>query len=47
MDNKIIKAMQEDIRREAKGEIVESKELFKAIGTRTVKVFKEYLMTNK
>ena len=42
--NKIIKAMVEDILIEAKGEIVESKELRKQIGTKTVKLFKEHLM---
>lgn len=41
--NKIIKSMIEDILVEAKGEIIESKELKKQIGTKTVKLFKEYL----
>lgn len=40
----IIKAMQEDIYREAKGEIVESPAVLKAIGNRTVKLFKQQLM---
>ena len=42
--NKIIQAMISDIFTEAKGEIVESKELKKQIGTKTVKLFKEHLM---
>jgi len=41
--NKIIKRMQEDIRRESEGEITESKELNKCIGTKTVQLFKNYL----
>ena len=36
--NKIIKAMVEDVYREAKGEIIESKEVYKAIGKRTAKL---------
>ncbi|KKK99418.1 hypothetical protein LCGC14_2632930, partial [marine sediment metagenome] len=44
--NKIIKAMQEDISVEAKGEIIESKATRKAIGKKTVKLFKEYMMEN-
>lgn len=39
----IIKAMVEDVYREASGEIVESKEAAQAIGTRTAKLFKEHL----
>jgi hypothetical protein len=39
----IIKAMIEDIYREAKGEIVESKEVSKAIGNKTVGLFKQKL----
>lgn len=39
----IIKAMIEDVYREAKGEIVESKEVAKAIGGITVKLFKQKL----
>ena len=41
--NKIIKAMIEDIYVEAKGEIVEGREVKKAIGKQTVKYFKKYL----
>jgi hypothetical protein len=41
---KIIKLMTEDIYREAKGEIVESKAVSKAIGKQTMKIFKEVLM---
>ena len=41
--NKIIKAMVEDVYREAKSEIVESKEVNKQIGKKTVKLFKRYL----
>lgn len=37
----IIKAMIEDVRREAAGEIVESKEVFAAIGRKTAKLWKE------
>jgi hypothetical protein len=37
--NDIIKAMVEDIYREANGEIIESKEVYKAIGKRTAKLF--------
>jgi hypothetical protein len=40
---KVINQMIEDIYVEAKGEIVESKEVRKAIGTRTVKLFKQRL----
>ena len=35
--------MVEDIYVEGKGEIVESREVAKAIGTKTVKLYKEYL----
>ena len=45
--NKIIKAMIEDVLREAAGEIVESKELRKAIGAKTIKLFKQHLMDKK
>lgn len=41
--NKIIKEMISDIEIEAKGEIIESKEARKAIGKRTMKLFKEYM----
>ena len=44
--NKIIKAMQEDISVEAKSEIIERKATRKAIGKKTVKLFKEYMMEN-
>jgi hypothetical protein len=40
---KIIEAMIEDIYVEGKGEITEGREVRKAIGTRTVKLFKQYL----
>lgn len=39
----IIKAMIEDVYREAKGEIVESKEVMKQIGARTAQLFKQKL----
>ncbi len=39
----IIAAMQEDVTREAAGEIVVSNEAVKAIGTRTMKLYKEHL----
>jgi hypothetical protein len=42
----IIKAMVEDVYREGAGEIVESKEVTKLIGTKTVKLFKAYLQQN-
>lgn len=42
--NKIIKAMVEDVYVEAKGEIVESKNVRKAIGKKTVSLFKQHLM---
>lgn len=41
---KIIKLMVEDIHREAKGEIVESKEADRAIGMLTGKLFKQHLI---
>ena len=41
---KIIKGMIEDVEREGKSEIVESKEARKMIGKKTMKLFKEYLM---
>jgi hypothetical protein len=41
--NKIIVAMVEDVFREAKGEIIEDKAVKKAIGKKTVKLFKEHL----
>jgi hypothetical protein len=37
----VIRAMQEDILREAKGEIVESKEALRAIGTKTREMYKQ------
>jgi hypothetical protein len=43
--NKIIKGMNEDVTREAAGEIVESKEARKAIGKKAMQVFKKYLDT--
>ncbi|MCK5603842.1 hypothetical protein KAR91_18285, partial [Candidatus Pacearchaeota archaeon] len=39
----VIMAMTEDVFREAKGEIVESREAKKAIGKMTASLFKEYL----
>jgi hypothetical protein len=39
----IIKAMIEDVYREGKGEIIESKEASKAIGQKTVQLFKQKL----
>lgn len=39
----VIKAMIEDISREAKGEIIESKDVHKAIGKRTAELFKQHL----
>ncbi len=44
---KIIKGMVEDVEREAKSEIVTSKESRKAIGKKTIKLFKEYLMKRR
>lgn len=41
----VIKAMIEDVRREASGEIVESKDARRAIGARAVQLFKARLMT--
>ena len=38
---RVISAMMEDIKREAKGEIVESQEAMKAIGKRTARLFKQ------
>lgn len=43
---KIMDAMVEDIYREAKGEIVESKEVVGAINKKTAILFKEYLSAN-
>jgi hypothetical protein len=40
---KIVKFMLEDIYREAKGEIIESKEVSTAIGRKTAHIFKNYL----
>jgi hypothetical protein len=45
--NKIIKTMIADIFTEAKDEIVETKAAKKAIGKKTVKLFKEYLNNNR
>ncbi len=39
----VIKAMMEDVTREAKGEIVESKDTMRAIGKMTAILFKQYL----
>jgi hypothetical protein len=41
----IIKAMIEDVYREASGEIVESKEVAKAIGSKTVQLFKQKIQS--
>jgi hypothetical protein len=41
----VIAAMIEDVRREAEGEIVESKEAMKAIGSATARLFKKRLQT--
>jgi hypothetical protein len=41
--NKVIKAMWEDVSREASGEIVENKEVRKAVGKKTMELFKTYL----
>jgi hypothetical protein len=41
--NKVIKAMQEDVTREGAGEVQDSKEFRKALGKKTVKLFKEWL----
>jgi hypothetical protein len=40
----IIEMMQEDIKREAKGEILESKDALKAIGNRTAYLYKQWLI---
>ena len=42
----IIKAMIEDVYREGSDELVESKETTKAIGTKTVQLFKQKLQNN-
>jgi hypothetical protein len=39
----IIKAMVEDVYREGEGELIKSKDVDRAIGTQTVKLFKQYL----
>ncbi len=39
----VIKAMMEDVKREASGEIVENKKVWTAIGRNTAKMFKRYL----
>jgi hypothetical protein len=39
----VIRAMVEDVYREGSGELVESKETTKAIGTKTVQLFKQKL----
>jgi hypothetical protein len=41
---KVIAAMVEDVYREAKGEIVESKEAQRAISKRTVELFKAFVL---
>lgn len=41
----VIKAMVEDIYREGSGEVVESKEVSRAIGAKTVKLFKKRIQT--
>jgi hypothetical protein len=41
----VVEAMLEDVRREAKGEIVDSKEATRAIGRRAAELFKEYVKT--
>jgi hypothetical protein len=38
----VIKAMIEDVTREAKGEIVESKEAMRAIGSATARLYKKW-----
>jgi len=43
----VIKAMTEDIIKESKNEIIESKEAFKVIGTKTAIMFKKRLSLNK
>lgn len=42
----VIGLMLEDVKREAKGEIVESKDAMKAIGSATARLFKKYLNQN-
>jgi hypothetical protein len=46
MMGKILAAMQEDVLREGKGEIVDSKEARKAISNKTVAMYKEYSKNN-
>ncbi len=41
----VVEAMIEDVRREAKGEIVESKEAMRAVGRRAADLFKEHFKT--
>ena len=41
----VVDAMIEDVRREAKGEIVESKEALRAVGKRAAELFKEQIKT--
>lgn len=41
--NLVIKAMLEDVLREAEGEIVDNKAVRKAIGKKTMKLFKDWL----
>lgn len=41
----VIEAMVEDVYREAKGEIVESKDVTKFIGSRTAQLFKQKLQS--
>ena len=43
---KVIRAMQEDVNREAAGEIVASKDADRAIGRRAVQLFKKHLQAN-
>ena len=43
---KVIEAMREDIYREAKGEIIESKEASSAISKKTVELFKKWVKFN-
>lgn len=45
--NKVIKAMVEDVLREAVGEIVDDKAVRKAIGKQTIKLFKAFLYSSK
>lgn len=47
MMQKIIAAMSEDVLREGKGEIVDSKEARKAINQKTVAMYKEYLKNHE